>query len=116
ALNDITRELGGAIGVAVLGAALTSAYRTAIIPALHGLPHKLVAPASAGIGRAFAAASQQHNPREALALINAARDAFVHGWATSMWIGAVGMALLLLFLVVRAPTTTAQPDKPQPTA
>ncbi|MGH2927063.1 MAG: MFS transporter, partial [Solirubrobacteraceae bacterium] len=59
ALNDITRELGGAIGVAVLGAALTAAYRTAIIPALHGLPQKLVAPASAGIGRAFAVAFQQ---------------------------------------------------------
>jgi EmrB/QacA subfamily drug resistance transporter len=118
ALNDITRELGGAIGVAVLGAALTAAYRAAIIPALHGLPPRLVAPASTGIARAFAVASHQHNASQTHALINAARHAFVHGWSTSMWIGAAGMFLLLLFLSLCAPHPTANvpptPDQQDP--
>jgi hypothetical protein len=109
ALNDITRELGGAIGVAVLGAALTAAYRSQIFPALHGLPCQLVDHASAGIGRAFAVASQQHDPRHARTLISAARRAFVHGWSTSMWVGATAMFLLLTFLLLRAPRASADP-------
>ena len=38
AMNDTTRELGGALGVAVLGSVVTSRFTRSLGPALAGLP------------------------------------------------------------------------------
>jgi hypothetical protein len=38
AVNDITRELGGVLGIAVLSSVLVSGYRRTIEPDLAGLP------------------------------------------------------------------------------
>ncbi|MCU1485602.1 MAG: hypothetical protein JWN67_2348, partial [Actinomycetia bacterium] len=51
ATNDTTRELGGALGVAVLGSVVTTHYRAASLPALDGLaaaPRALVRSGLAG--------------------------------------------------------------------
>ena len=40
AMNDTSRELGGALGVAVLGSVLTTRYGSALTPALAGLPEQ----------------------------------------------------------------------------
>lgn len=108
ALNDTTREVGSAIGIALLGAVLTAAYDDAIRSALGGYPQRIVDAASAGIERAFGVATQQSDGARADALVDAARHAFVDGWATSIWVGAVAMGVLFLFLVVRAPRSAAR--------
>jgi EmrB/QacA subfamily drug resistance transporter len=112
ALNDASRELGGAIGIALLGSVLTAGYRSAITPALAGLPVELAHPASEGIGTALAVAADagDHGP----AIIDAAKHAFVTGWTHSMWLG-VGMAgVALVYLLVRGPVrrTAAPHDQP----
>ena len=57
ALNDTSRELGGAVGIALLGSVLTAGYKSAIEPLLAGVPAELAEPASEGIGAAFAVAA-----------------------------------------------------------
>ncbi|MGE0726412.1 MAG: DHA2 family efflux MFS transporter permease subunit [Acidimicrobiia bacterium] len=101
ALNDTSREIGGAIGVALLGSILSSGYRSAIEPALQGLPRELAEPASEGIGGAFAVAANA-GP-QAPTIIDAAKHAFVEGWVRSMWVGVAMAGVAIVFVVVRGP-------------
>lgn len=103
ALNDTSREVGGALGVALLGSILSSGYRSAIEPSLAGLPADLAGPAREGIGSALAVAAEAgaDGPR----IIDAAQHAFVEGWVTSMWIGVAMAAVALAILVFRGPGT-----------
>lgn len=108
ALNDTSREIGGALGVAMLGSIVTAGYKDAIAPALVDLAPELAEPASEGIGGAFAAAAQAGD--QGPALIEAAKYAFVEGWVQSMWVGVAMAAVALAYLIVRGPlpvTTTA---------
>jgi EmrB/QacA subfamily drug resistance transporter len=105
AVNDTARELGGALGVALLGSVLAAGYRSAVEPQLAGLPAELADPASEGIGAAFAVAAQA-GPQGA-AIIDAAQHAFVEGWIRSMWLGVGLAAVALVFLIVRGPTGAA---------
>ena len=86
AMNDTTRELGGALGVAVIGSVLSSHYTTAIAPAIAGLPAKLHAIAASSVGGAIAVAGQAG--ARGPALLTAAKVAFVDGMQQSMLVGA----------------------------
>lgn len=103
ALNDTTREVGSAVGIALLGAVLTAAYAHSIRDALGGYPQRVVDAAGEGIERAFALAAQEPDGARADALADAARQAFVDGWAASIWVGAAATGVLFLFLALRAP-------------
>ncbi len=105
ALNDTSREVGGAVGVALLGAMLSSGYRSAIEPALEGLPPELAEPASEGIGNAFGVAGVvgETDPQLAGTIIDAAQHAFVDGWISSMWVGVAMVASAVVVLLVRGP-------------
>ncbi|MEP1123195.1 MAG: DHA2 family efflux MFS transporter permease subunit [Ilumatobacter sp.] len=103
ALNDTSREVGGALGVALLGSILSSGYRSAIAPSLVGLPDDVVQEASEGIGSAYLAA--ENAGADAPRIIDAAQHAFVDGWVSSMWVGVVMAAVALVILVVRGPGT-----------
>lgn len=110
ALNDTTREVGGAVGVALLGSVLSSSYRDAIGPSLRGVSPEIAHVASEGLGSAFGIAPQAgaDGPR----IIDAARHAFVDGWVQSMWVGLAMGAALLMYMIVRGPkqrSTEAQP-------
>src|SRR4051794_17825056 len=52
ALNDVTRELGTALGIAMLGALLSAGYRSAIDDRLHGIPRGVADTAREGIANA----------------------------------------------------------------
>lgn len=111
ALNDTSREIGAAIGVALLGSVLSAGYRSSIEPALAGLPDEMVETASEGIGSAFGVAAQA-GP-EGARIIEAARYALVDGWITSMWVGAALGVISLVYVVVRGPLPrhrAARPD------
>jgi EmrB/QacA subfamily drug resistance transporter len=78
AMNDTTRELGGALGVAVLGSLVASRYDTRLAPALDLLPAPLQAKASESLAGALQASSQLGDPaRTQVATV--AREAFVSG-------------------------------------
>jgi EmrB/QacA subfamily drug resistance transporter len=53
AMNDTTRQIGGALGVAILGSVFSSAYVNAITPALKGLPSAAVGAATNSVGSAL---------------------------------------------------------------
>ncbi|KQR96539.1 MFS transporter [Williamsia sp. Leaf354] len=94
AVNDTTREFGGALGVAVLGSALSSVYAAAVVdsPTLAGLPEPVRAAAEtsvmAGVEVARGVPAQFSEP-----VLAAVRDAFVDGLHQSVWV-AVGTALI----------------------
>jgi EmrB/QacA subfamily drug resistance transporter len=102
ALNDATREVGTALGVALLGAIVAAGYRSAIAPDLAELPATVAEPASAGIANAFAVASTLP-AAQGEQLSAAARHAFVDGWTGSMWAGVAVMGALFLLVLVRGP-------------
>lgn len=112
ALNDVTRELGTALGIALLGAVLTAGYAGAIGSRVAGLPAGAVASAREGVANAVAAASSA-GP-QGRTLIRAAQESFVAGWQQAMWAGFAVMAALFVFVVLRgprrAPTAQAPAD------
>ena len=100
AVNDTTRELGGTLGVAVLGSVLASIYRSHLTPVLHaaGLSDQLQARALSSVTGGFQVASGSGSP----ALVHSVQTAFVDGVnrasivaALACLIGAVAVALAL---------------------
>nr|WP_236070724.1 MFS transporter [Streptomyces polyasparticus] len=102
ALNDVTREFGTALGIALLGALLSAGYRDAITPRLDGIPETAAAPAREGVATALDAAHTA-GPHAA-ALSHAARESFVAGWQQAMWAGVLAMAALLAYVMFRGPS------------
>ncbi|GAA0418963.1 MFS transporter [Acrocarpospora corrugata] len=101
ALNDVTREFGTALGVALLGAVLTAGYRAAIDSRLDGVPDAAADTARQGIANALATADGL-GP-QAQALTRAAQESFVDGWQQAMWAGALVMAVLFVYVLTRGP-------------
>ncbi|MFI6597407.1 MFS transporter [Nonomuraea sp. NPDC050536] len=101
ALNDITREFGTALGVALLGALLASGYRSAIDDRLGGIPQGAADAARQGVANAIEAAGTAGS--HAQTLVDAARQSFVDGWQQAMWAGVVVMGVLFVYTVVRGP-------------
>lgn len=99
ALNDVTREFGTSLGVALLGAMFTAGYGSAIAGRLAGVPEDVAAEVSKGIAGALDLA----NDPASTALLRSAREAFVEAWQQAMWAGVVVMALLLVFVLLRGP-------------
>ena len=56
AMNDTSRELGGALGVAVLGSVLTTRYGSALAPAVADLPEQARTVATSGLAGALGVA------------------------------------------------------------
>lgn len=97
ALNDVTREFGTALGVALLGAVLTAGYRNAINPRLDTFPTHTADTAREGIANAIDTAGTQ-----APALIHAAQESFIDGWQQAMWTGVAVMTILFAYVLVQA--------------
>ncbi len=102
ALNDVTRELGTALGVALLGAVVAAGYRDSLSGRLDGVPDDVARAAEEGIASALQAAGQA-GPQAAGEVVRAAQEAFVDGWQQSMWAGVAAMAVLFAYLLVRSP-------------
>lgn len=109
ALNDLTREFGAALGIALLGALLTAGYRGAITPQLDGVPDALADTAREGVANAVAASVDAGPFAEQL--VRAAQESFVSGWQQSMWVGAAVMAVLFVFVLVRGPKADSAADR-----
>jgi EmrB/QacA subfamily drug resistance transporter len=102
AVNDTTRELGGALGVAVLGSLAVSHYSSQIGEALVGLPAAASEIATSSLGGALAVAQEIGGPAgSSLAL--AARSSFVDASGLSLTIGAVVVAAASIMVWVFFP-------------
>jgi MFS transporter, DHA2 family, multidrug resistance protein len=102
------REMGGAVGIALIGSVLNSAYRTNVEPTAASLPPAVAEPVTEGIGGALAVADQLG--AGGTALVDAARQAFVDGMAPALYLAA-GLALAgAAFTAVRGPKTAAEAE------
>lgn len=91
ATNDTTRELGGSLGVAVLGSLLAGQYTQKIAPAAAQLPEQVRGVVESSLTGALKVAEslpQQYAP----ALIEAAKNAWIGGFKYALMVGAVVIA------------------------
>ena len=110
AVNDATREIGGALGVAVLGSLFAGTYAAHVARGLSDLP--AAAAEAAGESLAGAAATAQAVGGEAGAMILAvARQSFVDGMTVTAVIGVgfaiAGAVIAFAFLPDRVTTPDA---------
>jgi MFS transporter, DHA2 family, integral membrane protein len=99
AMNDATRELGAALGVAVLGSVAASRYSSHIGPALRPLSPADQADARSSLTGALEAGARLSG-RAGAALVDAAQRAFVSGIQVAAITGAV-LAAVAAVLVYR---------------
>ncbi|MCB9436058.1 MAG: MFS transporter [Anaerolineales bacterium] len=110
AMNDTTRELGGAMGVAVLGTVMNTAYLNGVdgLGAQFQLPSTAVEAIESSIQGAhavaegFAASGAPGAAQVSQAIIDAANQAFVSGMSEAMFVASlvmVGASILVLFIL-----------------
>ncbi len=99
AVNDTTRELGGALGVAVLGSILASQFTAGLSAAVGSLPAPVASAATSSLGAALEVAGQVGGTPGA-ELAAAARVAFVDAMGIALLVGAA-IALLASAIVAR---------------
>jgi EmrB/QacA subfamily drug resistance transporter len=107
-LNDTVRELGAAVGIALVGSVLNASYRTNVEAAAAGLPSEAAEAVEEGIGGALVVAGQL-GP-DGVALVDAARDAFVDGMTPALLLGAGACVLVAAFTSMRGPKTAAEAE------
>ena len=109
ALTDAALQVGGSLGVAVLGSVLVEQYRNAVAPSLTALPE----PAAAAVTASVAAAqpvAEQLPAGTGEALLTSVGQAFVDGQHAAMLV-AVGVAVVGIVFA-----RTVLPRRVRPTA
>jgi EmrB/QacA subfamily drug resistance transporter len=116
AIQNTVRQVGGALGVAILGSLIASRYRAHVDPALSGLPAGIQDAASTSIAAAYAVAPAAG--LQAGRITAAANDAFVTAmhWAatTSAIIALLGALVVLIWVPRRVATMPPPPRPPEP--
>jgi MFS transporter, DHA2 family, multidrug resistance protein len=109
ALSETGAELGGALGIAILGVVGTAAYRGQIAGAVPaGVPPQAAAAARDTLGGAVAAAAQLPD-QLGQALLAAARQAFTQGLHLAFAVSAgaaIAVAVLAVVLLRRVPPSS----------
>jgi EmrB/QacA subfamily drug resistance transporter len=109
AMNDTNRELGGAIGVAVLGSIASSQYASAISGSLAGLPPAAAEAARRSLGGTLGVAQELHLP----ALAETARVAYTDAMGSALTVGALVALAAAVIVAVVLPRQVA-PSEEQP--
>ncbi len=101
AVNDTTREVGGAVGIAVVGSILAAQYRDGIKPLLGQLPPEVAATARDGVGALSGLVRQAPNIPELAGqsdslrqLLHVAQSSFVDGMQIGLRVSAVVIAIV----------------------
>ena len=110
AMNDTTRQVGGALGVAILGSIFASAYATHIATALVGLPSTAIAAATNSVGAALEIGAKMGGAPGA-AITAAAKRSFISAMDRGLVVGAaialIGAIVAVVWLPNRAPHAEA---------
>jgi EmrB/QacA subfamily drug resistance transporter len=121
AMNDTTREIGGALGVAVLGSITAASYASEIVgnagfAALKKTAPQLASAVSNSVGSAAVAATKLP-AAAAQQVLTASRSAFVSALDTTVIVGAVvalvGAVIAAVFLPARARSIETEPAEVQ---
>jgi EmrB/QacA subfamily drug resistance transporter len=114
ALNDTVRELGGALGIALIGSVLSAGYRDAVAGATTELSAEAATAVQEGIGGAVAVADQAGDA--GVPILTAAREAFVDGWGSAMWVSMVLALLAAGFAALWTPRHVGEAPRRHPTS
>ncbi|MGI9623682.1 MAG: MFS transporter [Acidimicrobiales bacterium] len=105
AWNDSTREIGGALGIAVMGTLLASGYRSSIEDSASGFGEEAAESIEEGIGPTLRIAAEEQSPELAVA----AQDAFIDGLSLAFTTAAVVGVVIGLLVLVRYPRRGFEP-------
>jgi EmrB/QacA subfamily drug resistance transporter len=110
AVNDTTRQVGGALGVAIIGSVMTSVYSSQIGSLLSGLgiPVPQINTAKEGLAQTFEVA--RANPAHTQQIINGAKDGFVTGMHRGVLVGAAAAFLGAIIALRWLPARAAQEE------
>jgi EmrB/QacA subfamily drug resistance transporter len=101
AVNDTTREIGAALGIAAAGSVLAAHYQAVLRPALDAFPDAARGPALDSLAQALGVAEQLGPAGEALAL--EAQRAFLSAMDLSLSVLAALVVIAAVFVGVWAP-------------
>jgi len=104
ATNDVSRELGSVLGIAILGSVVNTLYRSDVKDALAGteVPVGVVDKVSDGIGVAVITAGEL-SPELAGIVTTAANIAFVDAFTTAFYVGAGFVGAGVVFALTLVP-------------
>lgn len=105
AINDVARELGGALGIALIGSMLTAGYRRGIddaadLPA--GLEDVIREAPGVGLGAAGQAGA------EGGGIVDVVQSAVTDGFGLAMWVAAGAAIVGAVYVALRTPPTGAE--------
>ncbi len=106
AINDLSRELGSAFGVAIIGSAFNTGYRSSIDQHVASLPSAVAERAHEAPATAYEAAARLGAGGQAL--LAHTNTAFVSGLHAALLISGVAMLLGGLYVALRAPSRSEE--------
>ncbi|GAB3252350.1 MFS transporter [Alteromonas gracilis] len=101
AVNDVTREVGGALGGAVAASVLLAVYQDRLSPATTGLPDPAAAAARDGLTQALEVSARLGGDGQALA--SSALSSFSDGYGAALWLAAAVMLVGALVCAILTP-------------
>lgn len=112
AVNDVTRELGGALGGAVAASVLLAVYGDQVLAGVTGVPEPAAQASEEGVAQAVEAAAQLDR-EQGIPLVRSAVEAFANGYAAAMWVGAATLLLGAFVVAVagRQRRSATSPDR-----
>jgi EmrB/QacA subfamily drug resistance transporter len=117
AMNDVVREVGGTLGVAVLGSIVSTSYASGMDGATSGLPHGAAEAASDSVSAAHEVAAEAGGQTGAH-LIALADQAFVDAMTSAAGVAAAvalfGALIAAVLLPSRARSEAAVAEEPVP--
>jgi EmrB/QacA subfamily drug resistance transporter len=113
ALNDVSRQLGGALGVAIIGSVVNDAYRSNLADEVGDLDPAVVDAASDGVGVASRIAATL-SPADEAALTRSVNDAYVdamtRGFMVSVGVLVIALVVAVTMIPRRMRATQAQAE------